>query len=103
MLDPQARYMQLGELIANFPDLVTRPLPDASLQWFGRLKALLHNAHDLAGCASLDMAMTQLLTRGHVGLRSEAAQKIKAAAFTALAAAELRASGDLSGGNSVYA
>jgi hypothetical protein len=90
-LDSQARYIQLGELIATFPDLSASPISDETLRWCARLNALLHDAHDYLGESRLDSALTSLRTNAMTQTRYSLIDQIKTVAFNAFAIAELHA------------
>jgi hypothetical protein len=86
-LSPEARYLQLGQLLAEMPSLTTLPHDREVSRWLGRAGALIELVGDLS-----DHVQFKTATDGLTGFsRVQNAQKIEMILYRALAKAELAA------------
>lgn len=86
-LDPESLYMQLGQLVADIPDLSgTHPITPDMLKWLGRASVLVAQVSD-----AVDQAMLRLASDNLTGfLRESNAHQITSIVHRALAQAEAR-------------
>jgi hypothetical protein len=87
LVTPQARYFQLGGLLAEMPNLVSGPITPEINQWTMRAVELIEHTGALADSIQLAVAIKNL----HGALRARNAQVIVSILHRALAAAELDA------------
>lgn len=86
-LSPENLYLQLGQLVAEMPDLANSPITQELNQWLGRASALVRECGNLADSVAVDVAVNNL----HGALRETNAQTIATTVHRALAIAEIRA------------
>jgi len=88
-MDPQALYVQLGNLVAEMPYLGgTGPITPEMNRWLGRAAILVE-----AAGMSVDLASLRLASNTLTVARDLNAQTIQAIVFRALALAEANAPG----------
>ena len=87
-LQPEALYLQLGQLVEHMPDL-TAPMTPETNRWLGQAVALVQAVGDMADAAAIKVAAQHM--SGDRLLREMNAQTIAAVVHTALAKAELMA------------
>jgi hypothetical protein len=92
-LTPEAIYLQLGQLVAEMPDLATGPITREMHEWMGRAVALVELVDNL-DAVTLKHACRDLSTSA---LRGRNAEMIAAIVHYALAKAELNAPVGLQG------
>jgi hypothetical protein len=92
-LTPESLYLQLGQLVADTPDLNTGPITPEIYQWLGRAHALVDVSGIGIDAISFSSAADHLTSQ----LRSMNAQKIMAIVYRALAKAELNAPATIRG------
>jgi hypothetical protein len=85
-LSPEELYLQLGNLVAEMPDLAHCPITSDVNRWLGRAQALVGDVLDVAEVATLKVACQNL---SHPQLRQMNAQTITSVVHHALAEAEL--------------
>jgi hypothetical protein len=90
---PEALYLQLGQLIAEMPDLETGQVSPETNRWLGRAVALVEVSGDALGAATISLSAQQLGDR----VLPLKAQKIAAIVYSALARMELKAPAGLQG------
>jgi len=86
-LSPEALYLQLGQLVAEMPDLRNAPITQDVNQWLGRAAALVTASGNIADSAAMNAAANHLTGI----LRETNAQTISAIVHRALATAEMNA------------
>lgn len=86
-LSPEALYLQLGQLVAEMPDLIAAPITQDVNQWLGRATALVSESGNLADSVAVNVAANHLTG----ALRETNAQTIAAIVHRALAIAEMKA------------
>ena len=86
-LTPEALYLQLGNLVAEMPDLANGPITREVNQWLGRAAALVEEGGDPTSAMRLQNCSEFLNTLN----RASNAQAIAAIVHQALAKAELKA------------
>jgi hypothetical protein len=87
-ITPEAIYLQLGQLVADMPDLATGPITREMNDWMGRAIALI----ELADPFAADIAALKIACRNlNSPIRALNAQAIASIVHQALAKAELRA------------
>lgn len=86
-LDPESLYLQLGQLVADTPDMSgAHPITPDMLKWLGRASVLVAQASD-----AVDQAMLRLASDNLTGvLRQSNAHQITTIVHRALAQAEAR-------------
>jgi hypothetical protein len=84
---PEALYLQLGQLVAEMPDLTNAPITQDLNQWLGRASALVKEVGNLADVVAINVAANNL----NSVLRDSHAQSIAAIVHRALAVAEMNA------------
>jgi hypothetical protein len=92
-IDPEALYVQLGRLVETVPKdigcgMESDPLPPATLQWIGRVGALIEAAGNPMDIASFRTSVAGLNLST---MRFQAVQDVVGLLYRALAAAELKA------------
>jgi hypothetical protein len=87
VLSPEAIYLQLGQLVAEMPDLATGPITREMNEWMGRAVALVELV-DRLDTIPLKVACQTL---NSLALRDQNAQTIASIVHQALAKAELNA------------
>lgn len=94
-IDPESLYLQLGQLVAEMPELDTgySSVDAETNRWLGRAAYLVQEAGNQADTAILSLAANSLSVTRELN-----AQTIKAVVFRALAAAEARAPSAARGG-----
>jgi hypothetical protein len=90
-MDAEALYLQLGQLVADMPDLrASAPLPPETLRWLGRVSHLVTATSD--GVPSGDSVIFDTASNFLGGVsRESSAQQIEAIVYRALAKAEANA------------
>ena len=85
-LSPEELYLQLGNLIAEMPDLAHCPITSEVNRWLGRAQALVEDVIDSSEVTTLKVACQNLSIPN---LRAMNAQTIASIVYHALAEAEL--------------
>ena len=93
VLDPELLYRQLGQLVADMPDLAgDGVITPAMHTWLGRAAALIAEDGRTDALAAVDRSGFAIASDGLVGIRrGEKAHQIATILYRALAHAELKA------------
>ena len=94
-MDPESLYLQLGQLVAEMPQLVYCSINPDINRWLGRAAQLVRVVDNGADAPIFEVACNSL---NSVGMRESNAQTIEAIVFRALAWAEARAPSAVRGG-----
>lgn len=86
-LSPEVLYLQLGQLVAEMPDLAGGPIDQNLNRWLGRASVLVEAAGERTDAINLKVAANNL--NGFI--RPMNAQTITAIVYRALAVAEMKA------------
>lgn len=93
-LTPEARYLQLGRLLAEMPDWVGEgPVSTETNAWLGRAAALVEQSADLADTIAFKVAAQNI----NGVLHARNVQTIKSIVYAALGRAELAAPASVQG------
>jgi hypothetical protein len=91
-LTPEALYVQIGQLMAQMPDLKSETVTPELHKWLARAVALVEEVGDITDAVTLRTLADQMVTMARIpGVQDDLAEQIVPIIHRALARAELKA------------